>query len=147
MSKDIKYYILYNYKKIYLTFKSHLKEKIYVESHVNNYIKNNMNTYSDDELEIMRESTLKYKERNSFEATIGISALTAIFTLFAILVAVSDGISKGLGGKELGLIISILCIYVLLAGGFSIYSIKKNTQIIRTANLLDIAIRLRKNKI
>ncbi len=143
MDQNKRYYKIYNYKEIHSEFKSHLKDKnINEDTTVKDYITDNMNKYSYNELEIMRESTLKYKERNTFEATIGISALTAIFTLFAILVAVSDTFEY-----SLGLIISILGIYVLMIGWIVTYSFKKDTQIIRTANLLDIAIRLRNNKI
>lgn len=149
MSQNKRYYKIYNYKEIYSEFESHLKKNINEDSTVNNYISHNMKKYSDDELEVMRESTLKYKERISFEATVGISALTAIFTLFAILVAAALAVSgdKGLGVKGLGIIFIILCIYALMIGRIATYFFKKEAQIIKTANLLDIAIRLRKNKI
>lgn len=139
MSQNERYYLIYNYKKIHSEFKSHLNQKIYVDSHINNYVQNSMNEFSDEELEVMRESTLKYKERNSLEATVGISALTAIFTLFAILVAISES-----NGVEV--IFIILGFYALMVGCMTTYIFKKDTQIIRTANLLDIAIRLRKQK-
>lgn len=136
-NKKYRYYKIYNYKKIYLEFESHLKKKIYEDSYVNNYIQYNMNKYSDDELEVMKESTLKYKERNSLEVTVGISALTAIFTLLAILVAVSND-------NGLGLILIIIGIYALMIGFITSYFLNKDSRITRTANLLDIAIRLRK---
>lgn len=144
MSQNNRYYKIYNYKEIYSEFKSHLKKNINEDSTVNNYIKLNMNKYSYDELVVMSESTLKYKDRVTFDATIGIAALTAIFTLFAILVAIS---SDNIEYDSRWLIIIILCIYVLMILWMVTHSFKKYTQIIRTANLLDIAIRLRKNKI
>lgn len=149
MSQNKRYYKIYNYKEIYSEFESHLKKNINEDSTVNNYIKYNMNKYSDDELEVMRESTLKYKELNSFAATVGISALTAIFTLFSILVATAVALSgdNGLRVKILAIIFIILCIYALMIWRIASYFFKKEAQIIKTANLLDIAIRLRKNKI
>jgi hypothetical protein len=144
MSQNTRYYKIYNYKEIYSEFKSHLKKKINEDSTVNNYIKLNMKKYSDDELLIMSESTLKHKDRITFDATIGVAALTAIFTLFAILVAISSDTIKY---DSRWLIIFILCIYVLMILWMVTHSFRKYTQVIRTANLLDIAIRLRKNKI
>lgn len=149
MSQNKRYYKIYNYKEIYSEFESHLKKNINEDSTVNNYIKHNMNKFTDDELEVMRESTLKYRERNSFDATVGISALTAIFTLFAILVAAALAApgDKGLGVNGLGIILIFLFIYALMIGRIATRLFKKEAQIIKTANLLDIAIRLRKNKI
>ncbi len=144
MEQNKRYYKIYNYKEIHSEFKSHLQGKnIKEDTTVKDYIKGNMNKYSYNELEIMSESTLKYKDRVTFDATIGIAALTAIFTLFVILVAV---FSKTIE-YDSPIIIIILCIYVLMILWIVTYSFNKYTQIIRTANLLDIAIRLRKNKI
>jgi len=144
MSLNKRYYKIYNYKKIYLEFKPHLKQKIYVDSHVNNYINNSMKKYSNEELEVMKESTIKFKEHNSFETTVTISVLSAIFTLLAILVAVS--IDKGLGGLSEAWLIITLVVYLLITVSFFIFALRKSSQIIRTANLLDIAIRLRKQE-
>lgn len=144
MVQNKRYYNIYNYKEIHSEFKSHLKDKnINEDTTVNDYIKNNMNKYSYNELEIMSESTLKHKDRITFDATIGIAALTAIFTLFAILVAVfSNDVNF-----DSRLIIIISCIYALMILWIVTSSFNKYTQVIRIANLLDIAIRLRRNKI
>jgi len=146
MSQNKRYYKIYNYKEIYSEFESHLTKKDYEDSDVNKYIKNNMNNYSYNELEIMKETTLKYKERKSFEATVGFSALSAIFTLLAILVAIIS-VDKGLQALNKEWLIITLVIYVFLTTGFAFYLLNRSTKIIRTVNLLDIAIRLRKSKI
>ncbi|MEQ6355498.1 hypothetical protein ABNX05_12785 [Lysinibacillus sp. M3] len=146
MSQNKKYYKIYNFKEIYSEFESHLTKKDYEDSDVNKYIKDNMNKYFYNELEIMKETTLKHKERKSFEGTVAFSALSAIFTLLAILVAIISVDKRLQGLKEVCLII-ILFIYVLLTTGFAFYLLKESTKIIRTENLLDITIRLRKSKI